>query len=265
MIDLASPVEVRSISATMESTEIEAIYLENWVDVPTTTNLLLGNFSINGQVISRGYPMTCPFWYPLVVKSVKVKPITFDTDTYARAELTVSFGVPKADEKEPPEESPYDMFDVTINTSAEAVSIPGKAYKWVSNNKPLGDNDIMLQKWIPTIEVTFKSERFMHLDVGTMATAVAHVNSGTFYIPGETSSFGSGQVLFLGAGSTQKWTSVNYNNTSLRYAPRDLKFQIKPSGWNYFFDTDSQLFKEVTPHPYDSASFSTLFEDQGGV
>jgi len=224
----------------------------------TVANALIGGFSLLGVWTP---PASYPYSWNLRVKDVKVKPVgeVFGSPGYVY--LDVTYETPKPEEQENNGADPEDLFTVSVSVSCEGVALPKGDFKWADNNEPLTDEDIAIQKWLPCIEVSLKCGRMVKLKTSTCASLAGKINSATFKIPNDD-SFGVGQVLFLTMNGEQKKTSEGFD-----YASRDLKFMIRPDGWNklwrpatgYVGGGAPGAWVATTPPIYESASFTNLF------
>ena len=225
----------------------------------TVANALIGGYSMLGLWTP---PASYPYSWNLTVKDVKIKSVgeVFGSPGYVF--LDVSYETPKPEDQEQNPADPVDLFTVSVSVSAEGVTIPNGDFKWADNNEPLTDEDIALQKWIPAIEVNLKCGRMLKLKTSTCASKAGKINSANFKIPNDD-TFGAETVLFLTASGEQKKTSEGFD-----FASRDLKFMIRPDGWNklwrpatsgYVGGGAAGAWVATAPPIYESTTFTDLF------
>lgn len=258
---------IDSINFSSEGGTSESTWVCGWDEAPALCcNLAGGIVSVLGSP-TRIYPTACPYFSGMVVKDVKIKPLGDfkSTSGYNQAEVKVSYGSPKAEDKSPT--NPIDLFSISVQVAAEALSIKGSEYKWavpVGNppvsNKPVSEGELLTHKWIPQIELTLKCETMFRLfKLDKMRDLCSKINAGTLTTP-EGTTFAAETVLFQGVQMEQKYT-----NQGFQYIPRSLKFLIRKQSWNKFWceEYGDGTWQYVNPRPYDTDAnnFSDLLTD----
>lgn len=239
---------------TREQTTATETWLCDWSEVITQALAFVG-----------GYQGTPPVWVPPAsfteLPGLKAEKCTFvpfgnvsdpDTGTYKTAMLTVDYGVLKPSEEN---NDPNQIYETEISFGGEGLQIPGSAnYKWNSgpNSGQALPPDVYATKIIPSMEITCKYRYRPTLPVTTINSCQGQINSSSMSIGGQT--FSAGTVLFNGCGSTPGQSTDGTNGWS-----RELKFLVRPDGWNYLWDPKSAAFQTLTPNLYQSTNLMSLF------
>lgn len=271
--------DIKGFDFNNEGATTEAVWLTDWDTAAMTAYEMVGGYKMVGGVLQRLFPQPCPYFTGLVCKTAKVSPVgdwNPVSGGYYQAWITATYGVPRADDTL--QANPIDYFTIKTSVSAEAMSIPGKCYKWavsVGNpavaNVAINEGELLTQKWMANTEITMASTFFEKLQLDVFREKVGKVNSGVMvdpegiYYPAET-------VLFVGVQQERKLTPEGY-----AYAPRELKFLVRDNidtvtsiggkGWNHFWcekyvaGYGEGSWQEVTPKPYETTDFDDLFID----
>jgi hypothetical protein len=265
-------ISIDSITFDSEGGQSESTYICGWDEATGLTQNLSGGIVFVMGVPTPIYPTACPYYSGMVCKSVKIVPLgdyrTGNPYGYEKAEVKITWGTPKPEDSSPP--NPVDIFSIDVSVATEAMSIKGTEYKWAVGigspseyNVPVSEGELLMQKWIPTIELNLKCESmFRKMKLDTMRDLVGKVNSSTLTMPPpESTQFAAETVLFNGVQMETKFTSQG-----IKYVPRSLKFLIRQQSWNKFWCEEqvgsvTGSWQEVTPHPYETASFNPLFTD----
>ena len=234
-------------------------------------------FALTGGVQSVGgslqniapapYPYNATAGTNFVCQSVKFSGMGEVFGSPPKIFVDVTFAPPTKDQEED-DGDPWDLFSVSLSVAAEGVQIPKQNYTiddvsaGDKNGETLTEEEMSIQKWISSIELTLSSDRMQTFKASTMCDKIAKVNSSTFTIPSPNDSasekqFAAGTVLFLGYSADQKTSSDGYD-----YATRSLVFNIKKNGGkghNAIWLPSAAAFVTVDPPIYESTSFDDLF------
>ena len=275
---MATLIQIKGFDFDNENATTEAVWLTDWVGSAMEAYEMVGGYFMVGGSLQRFFPAPCPYFSGLVCKSAKVVPVG-DWDSvnggYKQAFINVAYGIPKAEDTLKTDF--IDYFTVKTAISAEALSIPGKPYKWAvpvgnpsASDVLVNEGELLMQKWLATMEITMQCRFFQNMKSDTFRKAVGKVNNATLTDP-EGTTYEAETILFVGIEQERLFTPEGYV-----YVPRNLKFLVRSNtnpgsptvhGWNSFWcekyvaGVGEGSWQPVTPKPYDSTDFDDLFTD----
>lgn len=229
----------------------EVVDFVPWADrLGIAVGLLGGWVNVGGFLtyVAPAYYQDIP---TLVCKNVKTKwlgDIDEATGDWKSAEIVVSYGKPET------QDQVVDFGELGLDISAEALSVPGKAFKWnggPDNGKALNkEDDITPQVIIPSVAIHLK-RKSPFLILSTIVGNIGRINSGFLTVAGY--SFASETVLFAGASASRKFTSEGHDLWEY-----DFQFMAKGTSWNKFFHK-SGSYHYLTPLVYGSGNLGVFF------
>lgn len=244
------------------TTSCERLYMCGLSERFTYMNAFTGGYTINDGNLELRLPSPYPDGGPWVVKDVKISAVGEVFGSPPLVYLTVSYGIPKAgDKQEDEEQEPIDLYSVSASVSAEALKIPSKRLKYSGESEAMKDeDDAGVFIYIPSIELGVSSDKCKGMNLSAAKSLVGKVNNSIFRVRdgGGLVSWSPECVLYMGESASTTYTSEGFD-----VASQDHKFLARDRSWNQHFDAETGSWREITTESgqplYTPADLMALF------
>jgi len=244
------------------------IFIVNWEDRIEFCRVMLGYTSATGHVPIRTAAQKFPGFDYLYCTHAKEQPLGElrqgpEMAEYPQVEIHCEYHPwnLSISPTEHNEEETITYLEESYEFGGEFISVPGSNFRWVDTvptTTGTGENpnivDMPIGRLVGTLEMLLHSPWEPELKGADIRATYGKVNDVEFF------DYPAEHVLFMGASARRVITSEGTPGWAVTY-----RFRAREASWNYVFrgDTDGMHptgWWEVTPHPYETADFSVLFD-----